>query len=147
MANTVAKRNKKGFTLVELVIVIAILAILAAIAVPTVSDVIGTANTNTDATNCQTIELALKSADAEATAGTWSQNASALTVDNALKHEGLDLTTLQNGIKSNGGKKFYYTMSTATSGLGKIYVDNSSDRYALKSDTLVEDYLKGDETK
>ena len=58
MVKTLRKTNKKGFTLVELVIVIAILAILAAIAIPTVSNVISTANKNVDKANAQTVELA-----------------------------------------------------------------------------------------
>lgn len=96
MVKTLKRTNKKGFTLVELVIVIAILAILAAIAIPTVSNVIGTANTNVDAANAQTVELALKSADAEITAGTWDGIIGATTythetlkVADALKHEGI----------------------------------------------------------
>ncbi|MDF1493362.1 prepilin-type N-terminal cleavage/methylation domain-containing protein [Caproiciproducens sp. CPB-2] len=91
MVKTLRKTNKKGFTLVELVIVIAILAILAAIAIPTVSNVISTANENVDKANAQTVELALKSAHAEATAGTWkgAPDADALTVQEALDHEGI----------------------------------------------------------
>ena len=38
------KSNKKGFTLVELIVVIAIMAILAAVLVPTVTSKIGDAN-------------------------------------------------------------------------------------------------------
>ena len=38
------KSNKKGFTLVELIVVIAIMAILAAVLVPTVTSKIGQAN-------------------------------------------------------------------------------------------------------
>lgn len=38
------KRNKKGFTIVELVIVIAVIAILAAVLIPTFSSVIDNAN-------------------------------------------------------------------------------------------------------
>ena len=38
------KLNKKGFTIVELVIVIAVIAILAAVLIPTFSNVIGKAN-------------------------------------------------------------------------------------------------------
>ncbi len=94
MVKTLQKTNKKGFTLVELVIVIAILAILAAIAIPTVSNVIGTANTNVDKANAQTVELALKSAHAEATAKILkidgsSVSADDLTVTQALKYEGI----------------------------------------------------------
>lgn len=57
-------RSKKGFTLVELVIVIAILAILAAIAIPAVLNVIGKANASSDAANAKTMESALKTAAA-----------------------------------------------------------------------------------
>lgn len=70
METALRKNNKKGFTLVELVIVIAVLAILAAIAIPTVTSVIDTANKNVDLSNAQTVELALKTADAEIQAGT-----------------------------------------------------------------------------
>lgn len=38
------KNNRKGFTIVELVIVIAVIAILATVLVPTFGDVIGNAN-------------------------------------------------------------------------------------------------------
>ena len=41
-----AKKSKKGFTLVELVVVIAILAILAAIAIPMVVNIINSATTS-----------------------------------------------------------------------------------------------------
>ena len=117
MENTAVKKNKKGFTLVELVIVIAVLAVLAAIAVPTVTNVINSANVNTDKSNAQTIELALKSAYSEAAAGTWTTNdgvvdPSTLTVDSALQHEGLgDITTLNNNVKeksSSGTLVFVY---------------------------------------
>lgn len=40
------KTNKKGFTLVELVIVIAVIAILAAVLIPTFSGIIGKAKQN-----------------------------------------------------------------------------------------------------
>lgn len=132
MATKLRKSNKKGFTLVELVIVIAVLAILAAIAIPTVTNVIETANTNTDAANCQTIELALKSADAENAAGTWTGS----TVEDALKHEGLNLTTLQGGIKTATGtdKVFYY--GTGTDNKGKIYVKDTKPATDTDSDVL-----------
>ncbi len=107
-----AKRNKKGFTLVELVIVIAVLAILAMIAVPNVTNVINSANENTDKANAQTIELALKSAYAEMDAGTWKVSgttASSLTVDQALDHEGLiNISTMNGKIRQGTTYKFVY---------------------------------------
>ena len=97
MKNMIQRKNKKGFTLVELVIVIAVLAILAAVAVPTVTNVINDANENTDKANAQTVELALKSSYAEAVAGTWSPKDSKgteitldkISVEQALEHSGL----------------------------------------------------------
>lgn len=54
------QNSKKGFTLVELVVVIAILAILAAIAIPVVNSIINTASKNGALQNAQSIELAVK---------------------------------------------------------------------------------------
>lgn len=62
---TSVKTSKKGFTLVELVVVIAILAILAAIAIPVVNSIINTASKNGALSNAQTIELAIKEAQAD----------------------------------------------------------------------------------
>lgn len=57
--------DKKGFTLVELVVVIAVLAILAAIAIPIVIGVTNKANAATDVANAQAYEHAFKIAVAE----------------------------------------------------------------------------------
>jgi len=62
---TSVKTSKKGFTLVELVVVIAILAILAAIAIPVVNSIINTASKNGALSNAQSIELAIKEAQAD----------------------------------------------------------------------------------
>lgn len=55
------KNNKKGFTLVELVVVIAILAILAAIAIPAVISIVNSAQETSMETEAATIDLACKS--------------------------------------------------------------------------------------
>lgn len=60
-----ARKNKKGFTLVELVIVIAVLAIVAGIAIATVPNVIKNANASADKSNAQTIEMAIKTFESE----------------------------------------------------------------------------------
>ncbi len=65
MTKAITKNSKKGFTLVELVIVIAILAILAAIAIPVVNSIINTASKNGALSNAETIELAIKECQAD----------------------------------------------------------------------------------
>lgn len=49
------KLNKKGFTLIELIVVIAILAILAAILIPAVTGYITKANDARDKANCRAL--------------------------------------------------------------------------------------------
>ena len=65
----VKKNSKKGFTLVELVVVIAILAILAAIAIPVVASTIKSSQVSSAKSNAQTVELAIKEAQAAISSG------------------------------------------------------------------------------
>ncbi|MGY5238101.1 prepilin-type N-terminal cleavage/methylation domain-containing protein [Clostridium tertium] len=57
--NTNNKKKKKGFTLIELIIVIAIIAILAAVAIPKFGEVRKNANVKTDVANAKTIANAV----------------------------------------------------------------------------------------
>ena len=63
------KNNKKGFTLVELVIVVAVMAVLVAVAIPTIGSVVGTAEDATAKSNARTIESVIKLAEANQTDG------------------------------------------------------------------------------
>lgn len=74
------KNNKKGFTLVELVIVVAVMAVLVAVAIPTVQSIVGTAEESVEKSNARTIESMIKLAEAEADGATPSADA----IDTAL---------------------------------------------------------------
>lgn len=87
----VKKNSKKGFTLVELVVVIAILAILAAIAIPVVSSTIASSQRSTALSDAQTLELALKEAHAQIVAKDTSvyTAAAATTVETVISKKSL----------------------------------------------------------
>lgn len=100
-----AKRSKKGFTLVELVIVIAILAILAAIAIPVVASVITSANESADKSDAATLDLACKSYYAKVEAGIKAMpsgvtDKAALKIKDAMDDAGLKIT--MTGKTGNG---------------------------------------------
>ena len=57
-------KNKKGFTLVELMVVVAILGVLVAVAIPVYNNVTDNAKDKTCETNVRTIESAIMQAEA-----------------------------------------------------------------------------------
>ena len=77
------KSNKKGFTVVELVIVIAVIAILAAVLIPTFASLIKKANTSADIQGCREMNTFL--AVNEVTAGK-----NIVDVYTALEEGGMD---------------------------------------------------------
>lgn len=59
------KRNKKGFTIVELVIVIAVIAILAAVLIPTFSSLINKAKESSDTALVKNLNIIMAADEAE----------------------------------------------------------------------------------
>lgn len=86
------KNNKKGFTLVELVIVVAVMAILVAVAIPTVSYVTSQASDAVTKSNCQTIESLVKLAEADAKTKSASATLDADKVAKAMSDGKLGIT-------------------------------------------------------
>jgi len=97
--------NKKGFTLIELIVVIAILAILAVIAVPRFTNVTANARTRADQTSARNMESAVRIYEAE-------QGAlpAAADVENNSEFEMAFATVLPDGVPASqvSGNEFYY---------------------------------------
>lgn len=95
MQKVQAKRSKKGFTLVELVIVIAILAILAAIAIPVITTTIKSAKLSTMESDATTLNMLVKEAintsKAEIKATTWNdQDYTQVTISDICAENDID---------------------------------------------------------
>ena len=117
---TIKKNSKKGFTLVELVVVIAILAILAAIAIPVVSSTIESSQRSSAANNAQSVELALKEAHSMIVANDTSAGYSSTTTVAAV-YSAKGLTNVPASVTIAGttynlvlcsDEKVYYTDGT-----------------------------------
>lgn len=141
-------KGKKGFTLVELVIVIAVLAIIAAIAIPTVNNVINNANASADASNAQTLELTMKTAQSEAAAqGSVADSSRITTLSGAATK---NMTTFVNAygvdnsvftLKVNGHHYIYnsstgkVTATDAAAGANEIVL-SASTTYSISNGTI-----------
>ena len=117
--NEIAKKSKKGFTLVELVVVIAILAILAAIAIPVISNTINSSKKSGAASDAQTLELALKEADAQIVAGDTSLYTKTSTVKDVCDKKAIKL----DASVSVGSKTYNLVWTTDEK---CVYLDKSS---------------------
>lgn len=99
------KNNKKGFTLVELVIVVAVMAILVAIAIPTVGAVTRNAKVATYNSNAKTIESMIKLYVANNDDGSKAPTADGVSADTVKKA----LTEAKLGINGTSDyEKFYF---------------------------------------
>ena len=118
------RNNKKGFTIVELVIVIAVIAILAGVLIPTFGGMIKKANESKalqEAKNAYTADLALLDGQAENYNNTKYQNPVYTATEDTAPADGTVYYTLTN----DKYEKFtddefvdgttYYTVSSYTS--------------------------------
>ena len=128
------KNNKKGFTLVELVIVIAVMAALVAVAIPTVGAITGSANTAVENSNARTIESMIKLAEAEA-----SKNSDGVV---AVSEEQVAAALAEAKLGIAAGKVYNYNADTGVVATGtatasaKLYVITfKADSVEVKGDT------------
>lgn len=129
------RRNQKGFTIVELVIVIAVIAVLAAVLIPTFSSLINKANESSDISAVRNMNSALIAQ--EAFDGKAPESASeAMRI---LKEAGLDAqeySALASGTAIYYNKavnRMIYVRLSAAGGIGEIIFPSEYDMDDLKS--------------
>jgi type IV pilus assembly protein PilA len=120
------KKKKKGFTLIELIIVIAIIAILAALAIPRFSNIKKDANLKADLSNAKTIESAVatlrtqdKFTDTELTSLATATGVSISSVTNLSNY----LQTIPTAKAISGGT-FKVHLDDSTGAI-TVYVDST----------------------
>ncbi|MBR4866608.1 MAG: type II secretion system protein [Clostridia bacterium] len=116
------KNNKKGFTLVELVIVVAVMAILVAVAIPTIGSIRSSAQSSVDNSNAQTVESIIKLAYSEQTG---DGNLSTTAVEKAISEAKLGIAA---------GKTFFYDVDTGDCTAGSK-PSTSTNGYTIAFDT------------
>lgn len=109
------KLNKKGFSLIELIIVIAIMAILAAIIVPTVINKVSEANKTAAATEAQNLANAIQQDIIELSAG--GTNATTTYVD-SVSGSTINIKTGAPSTISGSGSN---TITVSVEGGGETY--------------------------
>lgn len=97
------KKNKKGYTLTELIVVVAILGILAAVATPMILNQVGKAKTSADAANKRSIENAYKIGMAQSTD---------TTVPSTLSGVQAKVGTIMSSFPTPSSGKFYLNPTT-----------------------------------
>lgn len=114
-----SRRNKKGFTLIELVIVVAVLAIIAVIAVPTVGNIITDAKSSSDKSQVALMQSAIERYKTEN--GAYPADAAAAkTAISTWTNLGDTIDAPKGG---TSGQAFIYTITTtSTSTSAKISI-------------------------
>ncbi|WP_297416820.1 prepilin-type N-terminal cleavage/methylation domain-containing protein [Clostridium sp.] len=123
--NELTKKKKKGFTLIELIIVIAIIAILAAIALPRFGQIRENGNVKADIATAKNIETAVQTAIANGDITLDSSGDATVTVSSVMSgtvpkvkasssgHAGADFTASVSGnvvhVGINGGQEIFPT--------------------------------------
>lgn len=109
-----ALRNKKGFTLVEVIIVLVILAILAAVLIPSLVGYIDKANEKAAIANCRSFVMAAQTVSSEAYGERGALTTGSSTNDNNLSAS--DFFTEVYKLSELSNKDFKATVTMDESG-------------------------------
>ena len=136
-----AKKSKKGFTLVELVVVIAILAILAAIAIPAVVGIIDNAQKSAKKSNASNLDGAAKKLYAGVTAGSITKESPDNELGGIATGKSSLLPSSKDSTVTKRSKANALTVQNAIdySGFGSTFANENVDDYAFstKDGTIV----------
>ena len=143
------KKNNKGFSLVELIIVIAIMAILAGALAPALIKYINKSRRSTDVQNADSLRTAIQTAlsdpDAADAAPTGKQSATSIVSGSsdsfiAEVYSIVGSASLKTKYKSKAsgapavGTTFGYEINLATNEV-KVYADGTTGAYELSPST------------
>ena len=130
------KKNNKGFSLVELIIVIAIMAVLVGVLAPQFMKYVEQSRRGTDIQNAEQIRTAIL---ADIASGTITADATLAKFDgSAAKASTISTVPTVQGNLVNHGGNFYVTYSVAN-GTCSVYPDNATT-YELTSSTGAASY-------
>ncbi|MDY4077248.1 MAG: prepilin-type N-terminal cleavage/methylation domain-containing protein [Clostridium sp.] len=139
MFNGLRKNKRKGFTLVELIIVIAIIAILAALLLPKIGAVKENTNKTSDISNAREIaEAALEASSADKIKtdyDTWVKLDGSSASSGSVKQEVQDFMQKTPKTKSKtipnvpSGSDFYIWLGS--DGIVKVAVDDGTNKLIL----------------
>ena len=117
MLNNLKNKKKKGFTLIELIIVIAIIAILAAVAIPKFSSISKDAKIKSDIANAKTISNAVSALIADGKIDTPSAEGGIKIIKEDATGDALDIVNyLQNVPTPESADVDYFTVDINTNG-------------------------------
>ena len=117
MLKNLKNKKKKGFTLIELIIVIAIIAILAAVAIPKFSSISKDAKIKSDIANAKTISNAVSALIAEGEIDTPSAEGGITIVKEGAEGDALDIVNyLQNVPTPESISNSHFTVYIDTNG-------------------------------
>lgn len=131
-----ARKNNKGFSIVELIVVVLIIAIIAVALAPQVVKYVGKARTNVEANNAATIKSAVQAAVAEYEGdnGKIADNVSFTVKKDAVASNANVETKLDNFTPADG----YSDLKTlAAENIGRDKLDNNYSVTIIKEQVTV----------